>query len=187
MKKIRLLVTAIFVFTVISTMCAGAYSATNKVAKLYKESSNSNIEYRYLKMQATYNYSLADRMNGNNQSIIRVHMGVREDLQYYSQVIDPTRNGTLVNTTAINWTDSRDPEAPYRTREYFVHYKDRSATYNVTFLAKIRSSMVMTNTLSQSKCRYWTGQFYGSLGDSPIAVQATYNDAVRPSDYYTIR
>ena len=138
-------------------------------------------------MQATYNYTSSDIKNGNNQAIIRVHMGVRPDLQYYKNIIDPTRNGTSVNTTAIFWNDTRDSGASYYTREYFVHYKDRAQTYNLTFLAKPQSSMVMTNTLAQSKCRYWTGQFYGSLGDSPISVQATYNDAIRPSDYYNIR
>ncbi len=187
MKKFKFLIAFVMLLTVISTMGVSAYSATNKVAKMYKETSSSDLKYRYLKMQATYNYTSADINNGNNQSIIRVHMGVRPDLQYYSQIIDPTRNSTLVSTNAIFWNDSRDPEAGYYTREYFVHYTNRSATYNVTFLAKLQSSMVMTNTLAQSKCRYWTGQFYGSLGDTPFTVQATYNDAVRPSDYYVIR
>ncbi len=187
MKKVKFLLAVMMLFTIIGTMGVGAYSATNKVAKLYKENSNSDLEYRYLKMQATYNYTSSDIKNGNNQAIIRVHMGVRPDLQYYKDIIDPTRNGASVNTTAIFWNDSRDSASGYYTREYFVHYKDRAQTYNVTFLAKPRSSMAMTNTLAQSKCRFWTGQFYGSLGDSPVSVQATFNDAIRPSDYGTIR
>lgn len=187
MKKLKIGIIACLTLCLLGTMCVSAYSSSNKVARLYKKNANDNTEFRYLKMQATYNYSLLDKLNGNNQAIIRVHMGQRYDKQHYKSIKDPTRNSNLVNVVSLYWDDSRDPERMYRTYEYFTHYTNRDSTYNVTFLAELTADLDDNSTYSHSKCRFWTGQFYGDLGDTPFYVTVGLNDSVRPSDYYVIR
>lgn len=185
MKKIRIGMCIVLIVCALSTIFVGAYSADDKVAGIYRENNTSSLEYRYLKMQATYNYSLWDRMVGDDQAIIRVHMGVLEDLQYYKKITNAKRNNTYVNPVAIYWDDSRDNESGYNTYEYFVHYSDiDNSTYNVTFWATLQSNMYMTATTGDSKCRFWTGQFYGDIGDNPFSVCAGYYDPVIPTDYY---
>lgn len=55
MKKFKFLIAFVMLLTIIGIMCVNAYSSTDKIAKMCKEASWSNLEYWYLKMQATYN------------------------------------------------------------------------------------------------------------------------------------
>ena len=178
MRKFKISILVILVILCLGCIGTGAFSADNKVAKMYRDVNTTFM--RWVKMQVTYSFSVWDRLWNNDNAFVLVHLGNNPDTQYYNQV---SPYESYINTQSITFNKTYDLNLGYYTYGYQTYYSGVGSTKHITIRTAVYYSYI-DNTYST--CTYFYGNANGEREGS-FSVKIQNSDTLKPSDFNVIR